>query len=258
MALDDDGEHIVEIMGDAAGQLADRFHLLHLPYLRFRPLAGGDLVAQRGIRCGQLLLGEIDLVHAPAHVEGTESADQKNTEQSDDRGPAQPLPGADGGRQAGLQHGVLVLPDIGDDGAKAIHVDLAAIAAHGLQCGVAVAGPVEGDRLGELAKLVVHRRAQFAELGQPGRIVRHGALQDLEFGRQRIDGRLVGREVGGFAGQQEAPLAGLGILHQRQRGDDVALQFERLTRGIVVEALSLDQQRAPADEGGEHRERCDQ
>ena len=36
---DDDGEHIVEIMGDATGELADRFHLLHLPHLRFRRLA---------------------------------------------------------------------------------------------------------------------------------------------------------------------------------------------------------------------------
>ena len=104
----------------------------------------------------------------------------------------------------------------------------------------------------------LHRRAQFAELGQPGRIVRHGALQDLELGRQRIDGGLVGREVGGLAGQQEAALAGLGILHQRQRGDHVALQFERLAHSIIVQALSLDQQRARADQRGEHRERHDQ
>ena len=37
----DDREHVVEIMRDAAGELADRFHLLHLPHLRFRRLARG-------------------------------------------------------------------------------------------------------------------------------------------------------------------------------------------------------------------------
>ena len=39
-AADDDREHIVEIVGDAAGQLADRLHLLDLAQLR---LGGGAL-----------------------------------------------------------------------------------------------------------------------------------------------------------------------------------------------------------------------
>ena len=39
-AADDDREHVVEVVGDAAGQLADRLHLLDLAQLR---LGGGAL-----------------------------------------------------------------------------------------------------------------------------------------------------------------------------------------------------------------------
>ena len=38
-AADDDRQHVVEVVRDAAGQLADRFHLLDLAQLRFRRLA---------------------------------------------------------------------------------------------------------------------------------------------------------------------------------------------------------------------------
>ena len=50
---DDDAQHVVEIMGDAAGQPAHGFHLLRLDQLHlqflpflFRPFAGADLVEQ--------------------------------------------------------------------------------------------------------------------------------------------------------------------------------------------------------------------
>lgn len=41
---DDDGQQIVEVMGDAAGELADRLHLLRLDQLFLRPLALGQVV----------------------------------------------------------------------------------------------------------------------------------------------------------------------------------------------------------------------
>jgi hypothetical protein len=50
----DDGEQVVEVVGDAAGKSPDRFHLLGLPELLFpvpegflRALAGGDLAGDR-------------------------------------------------------------------------------------------------------------------------------------------------------------------------------------------------------------------
>ena len=46
-AADDDCQHIIEIMSDSAGELADRFHLLHLANLILGALAGGHLFAQR-------------------------------------------------------------------------------------------------------------------------------------------------------------------------------------------------------------------
>jgi hypothetical protein len=41
----DDGQQIIEIMGYAAGQLADRLHLLGLPQRLLDPHPGGDLAA---------------------------------------------------------------------------------------------------------------------------------------------------------------------------------------------------------------------
>ena len=46
---DDDRQHVVEVMRDAAGQLADRLHLLHLADLRLGRLARGDLLPEAGI-----------------------------------------------------------------------------------------------------------------------------------------------------------------------------------------------------------------
>ena len=46
-AADDDREHVVEIVGDAAGQLADRLHLLDLAQLRLGGGALGGLGLQR-------------------------------------------------------------------------------------------------------------------------------------------------------------------------------------------------------------------
>ena len=59
----DDGQQIVEIVGDAAGQLADRLHLLRLAKRFFGLLAvgdrGGDPRLQRLVQLAQCLLGEL-------------------------------------------------------------------------------------------------------------------------------------------------------------------------------------------------------
>ena len=39
----DHAQHVIEIVGDAAGELAERFHLLRLPELALDLLAPGDL-----------------------------------------------------------------------------------------------------------------------------------------------------------------------------------------------------------------------
>jgi hypothetical protein len=43
----DHGEHVVEVMGDAAGQLPDRFHLLRLEQLLFGGALCGDVPDER-------------------------------------------------------------------------------------------------------------------------------------------------------------------------------------------------------------------
>ena len=54
-AADDDRQHVVEVVGDAAGQLADRLHLLDLAELGLGGLALGGLGLQRLVRLPQLL-----------------------------------------------------------------------------------------------------------------------------------------------------------------------------------------------------------
>ncbi len=54
-AADDDRQHIVEVVGDAAGQLADRLHLLDLAELGLGGLALRGLGLQRLVRFPQFL-----------------------------------------------------------------------------------------------------------------------------------------------------------------------------------------------------------
>ena len=64
-AADDDREHVVEVVRDAAGQLADGFHLLDLAKLRLGRLALGCFGLQRLVGFPQLLraLAHRDLEH---------------------------------------------------------------------------------------------------------------------------------------------------------------------------------------------------
>ena len=59
-AADHHRQHVVEVVRDAAGQLADRLHLLHLPQLRFGQLALDRFGAQR-------LVGRLQLLRALRH-----------------------------------------------------------------------------------------------------------------------------------------------------------------------------------------------
>ncbi len=64
----DNGQHIVEVVGDAAGQLADGLHLLRLAQLVFQAVLLGDIDADTGAthRPAVLALGIAARQH-PAH-----------------------------------------------------------------------------------------------------------------------------------------------------------------------------------------------
>ena len=62
---DDDREHVVEVVRDAAGQLADGFHFLDLTKLRLGGLALGRFGLQGLVRFPQLLRA-LAHRHAPA------------------------------------------------------------------------------------------------------------------------------------------------------------------------------------------------
>ena len=77
----DGGEHVVEVVGDAAGQLADRFHLLGLVALVLGDaLAGGvEHVDDRGLGLAVVLLDRRDVEAAPALVGAAEGClDRRN------------------------------------------------------------------------------------------------------------------------------------------------------------------------------------
>ena len=52
---DDDAEHVVEVVGDAAGELADRLHLLRLAQLAFDLFAPADLLDELHVGRHQLI-----------------------------------------------------------------------------------------------------------------------------------------------------------------------------------------------------------
>jgi hypothetical protein len=54
-AAGDDRQHVVEVVRDAARQLADRLHLLHLPHLLLGGVSRGDGVLQGRVGNGQLM-----------------------------------------------------------------------------------------------------------------------------------------------------------------------------------------------------------
>ena len=54
-AADDPGQHVIEVVGDAAGQLAHRFHLLRLTQRFLRLFAAGHFLEQPFVDFGQRL-----------------------------------------------------------------------------------------------------------------------------------------------------------------------------------------------------------
>ncbi len=82
---DDDGQHVVEIVRDAAGKLADRLHLLHLADLRFSLLARLDFPGERDVLARQFVLGTNDVVQATPGVSNRVYAKQKNRQKCGER-----------------------------------------------------------------------------------------------------------------------------------------------------------------------------
>nr|GFA06095.1 hypothetical protein [Tanacetum cinerariifolium] len=71
-AADDAGQHVVEVVGDTAGELAHRFHLLRLAkhFFVVAQLGGAflDLLFQRLVEAAQLMLGQLALGDVGGHA----------------------------------------------------------------------------------------------------------------------------------------------------------------------------------------------
>ena len=57
----DDGEDVVEVVGDPAGEASDRFHLLSLAHLRLELLPPRDVLDHRDRHAGRSRVGEVDV-----------------------------------------------------------------------------------------------------------------------------------------------------------------------------------------------------
>jgi hypothetical protein len=63
---DDDGQHVVEVVGDAAGELADGLHLLELAHLGLGRLAALGLGLQAGVGARERVAGLQATAQPPA------------------------------------------------------------------------------------------------------------------------------------------------------------------------------------------------
>ena len=80
----DDGQQVVEIVGDAAGQLAERLHLLRLAQLLLGMGALLDLDLELGISVAQRLGARLDLALGPAQRRLRDAEDQHDQHRHDD------------------------------------------------------------------------------------------------------------------------------------------------------------------------------
>ena len=133
----------------------------------FGRLARRDLVAQRLVRRRQAFMRRDHVAQPPPCVEEAVDGHGEDAEQGDYRRPAQPVVGALGGRETLLQIGILLAAHFADDGADAVHGDLAAIGPQDCQRAGGVAVPVKRDRLVDLGKFLRNRGAQRLELRRP-------------------------------------------------------------------------------------------
>ncbi len=243
-AAHDDGEEVVEVVGEAAGELSDGFHLLRLVELLLGGGAGGHLVAQAlvgglggGGAFGDLVLqvvGEAGLGLAGAHDlvdvdEGGDGAGEGAVRVGDGGGDdADPgLRAVAAGVEALQLRPLLSAEDVGDGEVGGAHG--AAVGVVGLPFAVVAEGAAALERVAE-------HGAEVAVAGHDAA----GAVRDDDAYGHRLDD---GGELGAFGGEGVRAVAQVlggadeGAGHAVDLGDAGADGFDGEAGAEVVAGL---------------------
>ncbi len=286
---DDHGKHVVEVVRDAAGQLADRLHLLHLAELRLGGGALGRLALQALIGGGELagarLHGLLEVERVPAHLLGLapalEAVDEGPPGEEGEADRAQPHEDAEQAEQIGIgvrpvrqplgrgrapgEIGALGRGDLLELRAEQVQ----RVAARGLFQQAAILGAAALlDEIGGRPELGGALPEEPRDLGgalRLGGIAAHEPLQFVDLRpcpppRVIICGRRVARR-GALALILEHEAAELG-LGARNAGVDVAGEQEQgvgaplPAQGLVAGAVRLGDEEDEADQGKRRQQRA--
>ncbi|GJD67564.1 hypothetical protein MMMDOFMJ_0480 [Methylobacterium gnaphalii] len=255
---DDDRQHVVEVVGEAAGELAHRFHLLGLPQLGLQPVAvviGDDervaALAQRLVGLGQPRIAAARV----GNDEGRERHDQADGDSDGDLDHHHHR----GGRPAQVED-VLTRAGVETVGERpgALHQGVAEAGADALHARFDLSRPAHLDGGAELGELVLHRLAEGLDVGALVGLLGEAGADAVEPALEGIDGGVVGGEVALVAGQQVAALAGLSILQSREQADDLAADVEQPAQLGIALLLHGHEPDRRQDDGDEQDEAADQ
>ena len=162
---DDDREHIVEIVRDAAGQLPDRLQLLHLTHLGFRLLAPAYFLQHPLMRGARFVARAAQFRHGVAHRGDKQrsSAEQQQTGHENDEAQA-PVAAIARDKAIGQQRVFASLRAF-DDGADFFHQFAAFVAYNGVQRRALRAALIQDNDALQLRQLLFAGGAQTRQLG---------------------------------------------------------------------------------------------
>ena len=228
-------------MRDAAGQLADGFHLLQLVDLRFRrpPLLGLRL---------QLIVGKLERRHAAAIIEqrsDSEHDDEENAAEQQRSSARVELRRFDRPIFEKLfLSGVHIAKNLAD----MIHQLLAAVVVDDGERGGRVVGAAQIDRALQLRQLLRRGRAQIREVGH--QTAAELGLQSINFLRELASGEIIGSEIELAPGEQVAALSRFRVRGEGLNAFQRVVHLKRMA-DLRVDLLLLAREEGCADRDDE-------
>ena len=166
------------------------------------------------------------------------------------------------------QRDAILIEELADEIANAVHGQLAAVGEHDRQRALRISSPLEHDGFLQLAQLLLGEALDLTQQLLLLGIVGRQAPQLLQLARNVGARVVVGLEVGLAVGQQVAALAGFGVFHARQEAIDplhdsqgmggVGGAFRLVVQGAIAEECDQEHGDDGSDEacerpGGECR-----
>ena len=216
-AADDDGEHIVEIVRQAARELADGFHLLRLSELLGEFHAALPFGRQGDVRFAKVIAGLADLAHLPSQATDRRRADRERGQHRRQRAEPQYLALGPGGVEPRVHALLLYRRHLLRLASDPVHERLAGVGIHQGQRFVLLAGVEKVDRPAKFRQLRIRKSFQLRGVARVDPIGAVEVRKRAEIGVDASQGLVVGIEVGLVGGKKISALAGLGV--HKARGD---------------------------------------